>query len=78
MSDGSYVRVQPETAADGSTREASLRSQYRFMELAREKAQAGPPLPGTGGTYHVRTTPPARGGARAPPDRPPRRGPASS
>ena len=24
------------------------------MELAREKAQAGPPLPGTGGTYHVR------------------------
>jgi polyphosphate kinase len=62
-SDGRYVRVQPETSADGTTREASLRSQYRFMELAREKAQAGPPLPGTGGTYHVRPTPPARPGA---------------
>jgi polyphosphate kinase len=62
MSDGRYVRAQPETAADG-TAEASLRSQYRFMELAREKAQAGPPLPGAGGTYHVRPTPPARPGA---------------
>jgi len=62
MSDGRYVRAQPETAADG-TAEASLRSQYRFMELAREKAQAGPPLPGAGGTYHVRSTPPARPGA---------------
>jgi len=37
------------------------------MELAREKAQAGPPLPGTGGTYHVRPTPPARPGAGTPP-----------
>ena len=61
MSDGRYVRAQPDTSADG-TAEASLRSQYRFMELAREKAQAGPPLPGTGGTYHVRPTPPARPG----------------
>jgi len=67
MSDGRYARVQPETSADGTTREASLRSQYRFMELAREKAQAGPPLPGTGGTYHVRPTPPARPGAGTPP-----------
>jgi hypothetical protein len=46
-----------------------VRSQYRFMELAREKAQAGPGLPGAGGgPYQVRTTPhprsvPAVGGA---------------
>ena len=65
MSDGRYVRAQPEAGTDG-TAEASLRSQYRFMELAREKAQAGPPLPGTGGTYHVRPTPPARTGAGGP------------
>ena len=51
--------------------DAPLRSQYRFMELAREKAQAGPPLPGTGGTYHVRPAPPTRTGAALPP--PPRR-----
>jgi polyphosphate kinase len=57
QSDGRYVRKLP---ADGANGEASVRSQYRFMELAREKAQAGPPLPGTGGTYHVRPTPPAR------------------
>ncbi len=43
-----------------------LRSQYRFMELAREKAQAGPALPGAGGTYHVRTTPPTRPGGSTP------------
>ena len=58
MPDGRYVRVHPESAPDGGAAEASLRSQYRFMELAREKAQAGPALPGTGGTYHVRPTPP--------------------
>ena len=63
MSDGRYVRRQPEAAADGQSVETSLRSQYRFMELAREKAQAGPPLPGTGGTYHVRPAPPTRTGA---------------
>jgi polyphosphate kinase len=62
QSDGRYVRKQAEVGPDG-TPAASLRSQYRFMELAREKAQAGPPLPGTGGTYHVRPTPPARSGA---------------
>jgi polyphosphate kinase len=67
MPDGRYVRVQPEAAADGGSTETNLRSQYRFMELAREKAQAGPPLPGTGGTYHVRPTPPARPGAGTPP-----------
>ena len=67
MSDGRYVRKQPAQSADGAGPEASLRSQYRFMELAREKAQAGPPLPGTGGTYHVRPTPPARQGTGAPP-----------
>jgi polyphosphate kinase len=65
LSDGRYVRKQPETAPDGAI-EASLRSQYRFMELAREKAQAGPALPGTGGAYHVRPTPPARAGVPAP------------
>jgi polyphosphate kinase len=51
--DGSYTRAEP-----GG--KPPLRSQYRFMELAREKAQSGPPLPGAGGAYQVRTTPPAR------------------
>jgi polyphosphate kinase len=67
MPDGRYVRVHPQAASDGGATESSLRSQYRFMELAREKAQAGPPLPGTGGTYHVRSTPPVRSGAGTPP-----------
>jgi polyphosphate kinase len=62
LSDGRYVRKQPETTPDGGAAEPSLRSQYRFMELAREKAQAGPALPGTGGTYHVRPMPPPRAG----------------
>ena len=62
MSDGRYIRKHPAEAANGEAAEAKMRSQYRFMELAREKAQAGPPLPGTGGTYHVRQTPPARPG----------------
>jgi polyphosphate kinase len=53
LPDGSYERVRP----DGRP---PLRSQVRFMELAREKAQAGPVLPGPAtGTYPVRTT--ARG-----------------
>jgi polyphosphate kinase len=56
LPDGNYVRVRPEGDA------APLRSQYRFMELAREKAQAGPGIPGAGGgPYQVRTTPPPRG-----------------
>jgi polyphosphate kinase len=55
LADGTYVRVRPEGDA------APLRSQYRFMELAREKAQAGPGIPGAGGgPYQVRTTPPPR------------------
>jgi len=66
LSDGRYVRQHAETAPDGGSAEANLRSQYRFMELAREKAQAGPPLPGTGGMYHVRQMPPARVGAVPP------------
>jgi polyphosphate kinase len=66
LSDGRYVRKQPEAAPDGGAAEANLRSQYRFMELAREKAQSGPALPGTGGTYHVRPMPPARVGAAPP------------
>jgi polyphosphate kinase len=63
QSDGRYTRKHPAAAPDGGGSEANVRSQYRFMELAREKAQAGPPLPGTGGTYHVRPAPPARQGA---------------
>jgi polyphosphate kinase len=59
-SDGSYVRGRID-AVNGESDGPPLRSQYRFMELAREKAQAGPQ--GAGGTYHVRTTPPARPGA---------------
>ncbi len=56
LADGTYVRVRPEGDAP------PVRSQYRFMELAREKAQAGPGIPGAGGgPYQVRTTPPARG-----------------
>jgi polyphosphate kinase len=55
LADGTYVRVRP----DGDA--LPLRSQYRFMELAREKAQAGPGIPGAGGgPYQVRTTPPPR------------------
>ena len=61
MSDGRYVRAAPRGGRRRHSRpRRSLRSQYRFMELAREKAQAGPPLPGTGGTYHVRPAPPTR------------------
>jgi polyphosphate kinase len=57
LADGTYVRVRP----DGANGKPGVRSQYRFMELAREKAQAGPGLPGAGGgPYQVRTTPPAR------------------
>jgi len=57
--DGSYHRL---TAED---RVPPLRSQVRFMELAREKAQAGPGIagPATGG-FVVRTT--AHGVARGP------------
>ncbi|HSY41997.1 MAG TPA: hypothetical protein VLA79_20825, partial [Polyangia bacterium] len=71
--DGSYARLRPESAPNGvngsggsggmtpgGTGPRPLRSQYRFMELAREKAQSGPALPGAGGAYHVRTTPPTR------------------
>jgi polyphosphate kinase len=55
LPDGTYERVRPEGGA------APVRSQYRFMELAREKAQAGPGLPGAGGgPYQVRTNPHAR------------------
>jgi polyphosphate kinase len=58
LADGTYVRVRAET----TNGKPGLRSQYRFMELAREKAQAGPGLPGSGsGTYQVRTVPPGRG-----------------
>jgi polyphosphate kinase len=68
--DGTYVRVRPETPANGGGNGAAaaapagkalVRSQYRFMELAREKAQSVPALPGGGGgSYLVRTTPPGR------------------
>lgn len=50
LPDGRYERVRP----DGKP---PVRSQVRFMELAREKAQAGPILPEpTSGSYTVRTT----------------------
>jgi polyphosphate kinase len=59
--DGSYTRLRADgVSANGSAGPGArppLRSQYRFMELAREKAQSGPALPGAGGSYHVRTTP---------------------
>jgi polyphosphate kinase len=56
LPDGTYERVRAEAGAP------AVRSQYRFMELAREKAQAGPGIPGAGGgPYQVRTTPPPRG-----------------
>ena len=62
--DGSYTRVRPgrrQRQQRTIPRPAArpLRSQYRFMEFAREKAQSGPALPGAGGAYHVRTTPPS-------------------
>ncbi len=52
--DGSYHRVQPDDKA------APVRSQQRFMELAREKAQAGPGIagPAASGGFVVRTTAP--------------------
>jgi polyphosphate kinase len=57
LADGTYVRVRN----DGSNGSPVIRSQHRFMELAREKAQAVPPLPGGGGgPYQVRTSPPPR------------------
>ncbi|HVZ86905.1 MAG TPA: polyphosphate kinase 1 [Polyangia bacterium] len=67
--DGSYTRVRPEPAANGVSAASprAVRSQYRFMELAREKAQASPALPGTGGAYHVRATPHARTSTTTPP-----------
>jgi polyphosphate kinase len=56
LADGTYERVRAEPGA------TPVRSQYRFMELAREKAQAGPGIGGAGGgPYQVRTTPPPRG-----------------
>jgi polyphosphate kinase len=74
MPDGSYARVRPDASGPNGAPAKVVRSQYRFMELAREKAQAGPGLPGGGG-YHVRTTPgrtipsapPASGSVTAPP-----------
>jgi polyphosphate kinase len=70
MPDGSYVRVRPvaiaaPNGANGVPAAKPVRSQYRFMELAREKAQASPPLPGASGGYHVRVTP-TRGAATPP------------
>ena len=70
--DGSYSRARAEIpGTNGATAKPPLRSQVRFMELAREKAQAAPALPGSGGSYQVRTSPPpparpASGGTTAP------------
>jgi polyphosphate kinase len=78
LPDGTYVRVRPEAAANGANGltvagaangvlhlapAQPIRSQLRFIELAREKAQAAPPLPGSNGGYHIRGTPIARGAA---------------
>jgi polyphosphate kinase len=71
MPDGSYVRVRPAASAPAAAGSGPaplakpVRSQYRFMELAREKAQSAPSLPVATGGYHVRTTPP-RSAAVAP------------
>ncbi len=46
-----------EALVNGSHAPKATRSQVRFMELAREKAHAAPPLPGSNGGYHVRGTP---------------------
>ncbi len=79
LPDGAYVRVRPDGVANGTNGThppsvKTLRSQARFMELAREKAQTVPPLPGTSGGYHVRVTPIARGvptaGSSTPPATP--------
>ncbi len=62
--DGTYSRARGErhgvsgAGANGAAAKPPLRSQVRFMELAREKAQAAPALPGAGGSYQVRTSPP--------------------
>jgi polyphosphate kinase len=56
--DGKYERLRPGD-------KPPLRSQYRFMDLAREKAQAGPGIagPATGGfTVRPAATAPGRGG----------------
>ena len=65
--DGSYVRGRIDGGRNGDADGPPLRSQYRFMELAREKAQAGPQA-----AYHVRTTPPARPGTASPQQTSPR------
>jgi len=63
LADGTYVRTRhdPGTASPAGNGVAALRpllrSQTRFMELAREKAQS-PAVPGGGnGGYQVRATP---------------------
>ncbi|HET6282383.1 MAG TPA: hypothetical protein VFH73_15560, partial [Polyangia bacterium] len=80
LPDGTYVRVRPEVtgasaagADNGSgaghrdVTKTGLRSQQRFMELARLKAQQGPSpslaLPGAAAPYPVRPPPPTRAAA---------------
>jgi polyphosphate kinase len=77
LPDGTYVRVRQEVTAPpaAGTENGSgaghkdvtmpgLRSQQRFMELARQKAQQGPQaslaLPGAATPYPVRPAPPTR------------------
>jgi polyphosphate kinase len=74
LADGTYVRTRQDQPSAGSggngvaTLRPGLRSQARFMELAREKAQA-PAVPGgSSGGYPVRSTPQAaRAGGSGPP-----------
>ncbi len=70
LADGTYTRV----ASDGLNGKAAVRSQQRFIELAREKAQAAPPPPrGSGGSYLTRPTPTtSRNRPEDPAPRPPR------
>ncbi|HVR64464.1 MAG TPA: polyphosphate kinase 1, partial [Polyangia bacterium] len=79
LADGSYVRTRhdpangPGAGAPGngsgvSALRPALRSQARFIELAREKAQAPPAVPSAAnGGYQVRTSPRGPSGATPPP-----------
>jgi polyphosphate kinase len=91
LPDGSYLRVRPEaingtngtdaSASNGTHAAATklVRSQVRFMELAREKAHAAPALPGGNGGYHIRGTPLPRAAAAPPATAgPPTTGPSST
>lgn len=67
LPDGTYERVRADTNG-----KPAVRSQQRFIELAREKAQSVPqPARGSGGSYLVRPTPSPRPTAATGPAPPP-------